>query len=288
MSRCYRERPMNDDSAVDQFVAESYDYAPHRRSRCDVEFYVEEAKEVHGPALELGCGTGRILIPVARAGIRVVGLDSSVHMLGVCRQRLGNEAGEVRSRVTLLQGDMRWFNLPDRFNVVMMPFRSFQHLLTVDDQLACLSAIRRHLADRGVLILDVNAFGPLVSGEVGKECGDEPDFHLPDGRHVRLRHRIIARDRCLQVVDAEVNYWIGLPDGREERLVQAVRLRYTSRLELEHLLARGGFELRNVYGGFRREPLGSVASDELIVVAARQRAAHSVITERHEVGPATW
>jgi SAM-dependent methyltransferase len=256
---------------VDSFVAESYDYVPHRRGRSDVGFFVEEAKEAGGPVLELGCGTGRVLIPVARSGIRIVGLDSSTHMLRVCRQRLETEHVEVRSRVTLLRADMREFDLRDRFNLVTMPFRSFHHLLTVNDQLACLSSIREHLAACGLLILDVNAFGHLVNGTVGQESGNEPDFYLPDGRSVQLRHRIVVRNQYEQVVDAQVIYRIAFPDGRQQRLVQALRLRYTSRFELEHLLARSGFELRNVYGGYDRVPFGTTTSEEFLVVAMRRQ-----------------
>src|SRR2546425_8282842 len=97
------------------FVAEFYDHVALYRDRQDVSFYVEAAKESGGPVLEVGCGTGRVLIPTARAGIDIVGLDFSTHMLEVCRERLKAEPSAVQSRVQLVPGDMRNFRLPRKF-----------------------------------------------------------------------------------------------------------------------------------------------------------------------------
>jgi SAM-dependent methyltransferase len=165
------------------FVAELYDYVVPYRTRADIDFFVEAAQVSGGPVLEVGCGTGRILIPTARAGIDVVGLDSSATMLQVCRTRLLNEPDAVRTRVRLIHADMRSFDLAQTFNLVTLPFRPFQHLTTVEDQLSCLASIHRHLAAGGRLILDL--FNPsleaLVRNDLGQELGDEPEFTTPDG-----------------------------------------------------------------------------------------------------------
>jgi ubiquinone/menaquinone biosynthesis C-methylase UbiE len=91
-------------------VAELYDHVVAYRERPDVDFFVEAAREAGSPVLELGCGTGRVLIPTARAGIDIVGLDSSPSMLAECRRRLAEETEPVRSRVDLVQADMRRFD----------------------------------------------------------------------------------------------------------------------------------------------------------------------------------
>src|SRR5438477_11680224 len=114
-------------------IAELYDYVTPYRDRQDVQFYVEAAKQAGGPVLELGCGTGRVLIPTARAGVEITGLDASRHMLGACRERLEREPAEVRSRVQLVEGDIREFRFPRSFRLVTIPFRPFQHLTTVDE-----------------------------------------------------------------------------------------------------------------------------------------------------------
>lgn len=142
------------------FVAEFYDHVDPYRLREDVAFFVDMAKQSNGLVLEIGCGTGRVLIPTARAGFAIVGLDASSAMLTLCREKLAQEPQDVQSRVELSQGDMRDFTLGKQFSLVTIPFRPFLHLLTVEDQLACLSCIRRHLMPGGRLILDV--FNPSL------------------------------------------------------------------------------------------------------------------------------
>ena len=115
------------------FSAEFYDHVPTYRERPDVAFYVSEALSARGLVLEVGCGTGRVVLPTARAGVDIVGLDLSAHMLRVCRSRLSEEPADVQARVQLTQGDMREFSLSMQFSLVTLPFRSFQHLVTAAD-----------------------------------------------------------------------------------------------------------------------------------------------------------
>lgn len=253
------------------FVAEFYDYVVPYRDRQDVAFFVEMARRSEGPVLELGCGTGRVLIPTARAGVEIVGLDLSPSMLSVCREKLSREPQAVQSRVQLVQGDMQQFDLGREFGLVTIPFRPFQHLITVEDQLSCLDSIHRHLADGGRLILDL--FNPslprLVEERYLAESGEEPEFTMPDGRKVVRRHRTVSRDLFNQIIDSELIYYVTHPDGREERLVHRFQMRYLFRFEAEHLLARSGFQVENVYSDYDRSPYGSKYPGELIIVARK-------------------
>ena len=264
---------MSDIEGYDEyaFVADLYDYVRPYRERPDIPFFVDAAKDAGSPILEVGCGTGRILIPTARAGLEVVGLDQSPHMLAVCRDRLGQESPDVRSRAQLVQGDMRAFKLSRKFNLITVPFRPFQHLLTVKDQCACLESLRAHLTDDGRLVLDL--FNPsleaLASRPDGQEVGEEPEFSTPDGRRVVRRHRIVAHDRFAQVNQVELLYYVTYPDGRRERLVHAFPMRYLFRFEAEHLLARCGFEVEHLYAGFDKSAYGSKYPGELIFVARK-------------------
>ena len=255
------------------FIADLYDHVIPYRTRPDVDFFVEAAQASGGPVLELGCGTGRILIPTARAGVDIVGVDLSQHMLQVCQKRLVSEPEMVQSRVRLMRADMRNFDLAQTFNLVTLPFRPFQHLTSVKDQLSCLSSIHRHLIEGGRLILDL--FNPsleaLVQDNVGQEFGDEPEFVSPDGRRVVRRHRIVSRDYANQINHVELLYYVTHPDGREQRLVHAFPMRYLYRFEAEHLLARCGFEVKNVYADYDKSPYGSKHPGELIFVANRLR-----------------
>jgi len=250
-------------------IAELYDYVVPYRERQDVAFFVEAARESGGPVLEVGCGTGRVLIPTARAGLEITGLDLSQHMLEVCRARLKTEPEEVRARVRLVEGDMRKFELSQTFQLVTLPFRPFQHLTTVEDQLACLVCLRRHLDEDGKLILDI--FNPsmesLVRQNFGEEISEEPEFSMPDGRKVIRRHKIVSRDEANQINYVELIYYVTHPDGRQERLVQAFPMRYLFRYETEHLLRRAGFEVEQLYADYDKSPYGSKQPGELIFVA---------------------
>ncbi len=104
----------------------------------DAGFYLDLARRSGGPVLEIACGTGRILLSVARAGIAIEGVDNSAAMLGVLRGHLATEPAEVRGRVTLHAGDMRDFRLGRKFPVVTIPFRPMQHMYTHEDQAAAL------------------------------------------------------------------------------------------------------------------------------------------------------
>ena len=252
-------------------VADLYDHVPVYRNRADLRFFIDAARESGGPVLELGCGTGRVLIPIARSGIDIVGIDSSLAMLDVCRRNLRDLPAEVAARVRLVQADIRDFDLEGPFALVTIPFRPFQHLLSVEDQLSCLASIRRHLADRGTLVLDV--FNPLLEAIAKEPAGEEipeAEFTAPDGRRVSRSHRMLAHDRFAQINDIELIYDVTHPDGRRERLVHAFRMRYFFRYEMEHLLARAGFEVRHLYAGYDRSAFGSTYPGELVFVAARR------------------
>jgi len=253
------------------FVAEYYDHVVPYRTRPDIGFYVEMGQKTGGPVLELGCGTGRVLIPMARAGLEIMGLDISPAMLSVCVEQLAREPEELRSRVHLIQGDMRSFDLGRLFALVTIPFRAFQHLLAPEEQLDCLRCIHRHLSASGLLILDL--FNPsmerLGSGQLPEEFCTEPEFEMPGGRKVVRRHRQLERDLHHQVIAAELVYEVTHADGHSESLVQRFPLRYFFRYEAEHLLARAGFAVETVYADFEKRPYGSSYPGDMIFVARK-------------------
>ncbi len=258
---------------TDQYAvsAEFYDFVEPYQTRQDVAFFVETAQACGGPVLEVGCGTGRVLIPTARAGSAIYGIDLSPHMLDVCERRLEQEPVEVQHRVQLDLADMRDFDLGQTFKLITIPFRPFQHLIEVEDQIACLHCIHRHLADDGRFILDL--FNPSLSSltreMTGEEHSDEPEFTMPDGRRVLRRNRVVKRDMFKQCQDVELIYYVSHPDGHAERLVHAFPMRYLFRYEVEHLLARCGFAVEALYADYDKSPYGSKYPGELIFVAKR-------------------
>ena len=140
----------------------------------DLPFYLELAVELSqrtvGPILEIACGTGRVLLPIARKGIDIHGVDNSQPMLKILRDRLAAEPNEVRRRVTLHEGDMRDFRLNAQYRLVIIPFRPMQHMLTVQDQVSALTTAASHLSETGILAFDV--FYPkfeMLTARIGEE-----------------------------------------------------------------------------------------------------------------------
>jgi SAM-dependent methyltransferase len=241
-----------------------YDSVPLYNARTDVAFYVAEAKAARGPVLEVGCGTGRILLPIARAGCTIAGLDGSRRMLERCREKLAAEPPAVQGRVSLHQRDMHDFDLGTAYALIIAPFRVVQHLTTVDAQLRFLAAVARNLGPGGRLVFDV--FNPrfdLMTSADGVEREDTPEQRLPDGRTLRRAYRVAKARWVDQVNEVELIYYV---DGK--RYVQAFEMRWYLPAELRHLLTRAGFRVREIYGDFARGPLVDGAP-ELVVVAER-------------------
>ncbi len=256
---------------TNEFVATYYDHIPGYRDRGDVGFYVDEATQSEGSVLEVCCGTGRLLVPIARKDIEVTGIDLSPYMLGRCRDKLKNESARVRSRVRLVESDMRDFELDQKFSLAFIAFRSFQHLTTPADQRACLETIRRHLQPGGRLILDL--FNPnleyLAADNVGVESPPDSEFTMPDGTGVLRSQRLVSKNLADQINNVEFIYRHSLVDGSVQKHVHAFPMRYLYRYEVEHLLARCGFNIIDVYSDFSRAPYGPGYPREIIVEANR-------------------
>jgi hypothetical protein len=105
----------------------------------------------------------------------------------------------------------------------------------------------------------------------GAETDEEPPFKLPDGRSVVRRHRVFERNLVSQTVIGEIVYYVTHADGRQERLVQPIRMRYLFRFEAEHLLIRAGFTVEHLYSDFARAPYGPVYPGDMIFIASPRR-----------------
>jgi ubiquinone/menaquinone biosynthesis C-methylase UbiE len=240
-----------------RLVARHYDAlnAVLRGGSQDAAFYLALARESGGPVLELGCGTGRILLPVARAGIPCVGLDASRDMLDVLR------AKEPPPNLELVHAAMESFDLgARRFALITVPFRAFSHLLDVPAQLAALERARRHLAPGGRLALDV--FDPKLASLARAEDPDALAVTAETARGQLQRFDRVSRDAARQVLTLRMRFVGPAPEDCGEGELE---LRWFHRYELEHLLARAGFAIEALYGGFDRGPW--VPGGETIVVA---------------------
>ncbi len=254
-------------SYFDEYWAEHYDDLASGLPG-DIDFYVGMAREAEPPVLELGAGTGRVAIPIAGAGVEIVGLDSAPAMLAKARERSAGLAS-----VRWVEGDMRDFDLPERFGLVIIPYRAFQHLITVDDQKSCLTCIGRHLRDGGRLAF--NVFNPdLVA--MGRWMSDlQGDWRLwRDSTDQSTGRRMLSwESRRYRTGSQEANVLWKVEeldtDGRpvSQRYLD-LHLRWFYRFEVEHLLALTGFQVEHLYGWFDGSPFGD-NSPEMVWVARK-------------------
>jgi SAM-dependent methyltransferase len=235
----------------------------------DIDFYVEAARRAGGPVLELGCGTGRILLPTARAGVPIVGVDSSSAMLDRLAGHLETEPAEVRDRIRTALADVRTLDLGERFSLVTAPFRVMQHLVERADQRAFLAAVSRHLAPDGEFVFD--CFQPDFEA-IASPPHMSVDIERTDLESGRLIRRVARAEHTPedQTFTVHLEWMLGETDAPnfEERSTET-ELRWYTLGELELLLELAGFEIVEAFGHFDGTPFGPGASDQ--IVRARRR-----------------
>lgn len=235
----------------------------------DVHFYLEVARAAGGRVLEVGCGTGRVLLPIARAGIPIDGLDFSPAMLAALRAKLGREAPQVQAKVALHEGDMRRFALGGTYDLITIPFRPLQHLHTIEDQQAAFGCFGAHLRRGGRIAFNVFYPNFLLLNEVGVEKVElEWTDPLDPSVTVRRFFRRKSVDKLHQFFDGEFIF----RSYREGQLVleerSELRMSYYTYPQLRLLLATAGFKVRDEYGSFARDPIS--VCQEMIFIAEKE------------------
>lgn len=225
----------------------------------DEAFYVEEAKKADGPVLEIACGTGRIMIPIAESGVSIVGLDRAPAMLEVARRKIAALPDETRRRMQIVEGDMQTFSLERRFPLAIIPYRAFLHLMTADDQRRALTRIREHLTDGGRLVF--NVFDPSIELIAAYMRPPRSTLnHLGSFTHPETGRRVMVSDTRrydpLEQTLEEHRFFEEVDDeGRVlSKTTTPLYLRYVYRFEMQHLLERCGYEVEALYGDFGRGP----------------------------------
>lgn len=234
--------------------------SPEPGSACDgdVEFFVQMARGIDGPVLELGSGTGRIAFPIAQAGVDVVGVDLSEAMIQAAEERRLTSNELVRDRVTFVPGDMATFDLGRTFPLVIVPFRAFQFMLTPEAQRACLERIRLHLRPDGMAVIDL--FDPLLD-KIATDGTTEPLLrhevvHPQSGNRITVEVLRRRNDKLTQVIHETWRFTeidkVGDIVRTEDEVLS---LRWTYRYEMRYLLESCGFEIVREYSDyFRNDP----------------------------------
>jgi len=213
----------------------------------DVSFYLEEARRSGGPVVELGVGTGRIAVPIAADGIRVIGVDSSRAMLEVCARRAALAGVDVDLRV----GDLRQPPVAERVPLVICPFRSLLHMHTDEDRRKVLAAAHELLVHGGLFAFDV--FTP-----------DALDIEQTQDRWVEREPGIF--EHALWDEDARTLTLTVRGDERETTMALA----WLSPDEWRDLIEAAGFEVEACYGWFDRTPYAG--REDTVWLARRARS----------------
>lgn len=216
------------------------------------------AKQYGDPILELACGTGRVSIPLARAGYRVTGLDMSEGMLRVAKEK----AAQAGVAVDWVQGDMRHFDLGQLFSLIFIPANALCHLMSLEDIEAFLAQVRAHLQPTGRFAIDV--FVPKIELLVEKPGERFPFAEYEDpageGRIVVTHSYVYEPDTQIKRVKTHTQFPGDAGEIDGELIVHMFFPKY-----LEALLKYNGFEIEARYGDFERGPFGPGSEKQLVV-----------------------
>ncbi len=244
-----------------------YDFE-YRRRRADVNWYRQLARRLApaGPVLELGCGTGRVLTPLARDGVHVVGVDIAASMLARARERIDALGRVARTRARLVRADMRELALAARFPLIICPFNAFQHMYARRDVDAALARVRELLGEGGHFAFDVlNPDLRWLTRDPNKRWARTRFRHPVSGQRFEYSTNQ-DYDRATQIAHMRI-YYERLDVPPEEKRTQVVRLAHRQFFpaELWGLLVHAGFRVEERWGGFTEEPFDDDADAQVLV-----------------------
>jgi len=228
----------------------------------DIDFYKELAVKC-GRALELGVGTGRAAIELAKAGVTVWGIDNSKYMLGAARQKLRKESSAVRRRVRLKLGDMRNFRLKGTFPLVYIPSSTFEHCITQEDQRNCLACVFNAMERKGILAFDIS------QSTNGKPEGS----WWVDRKEVSVEEEVVRtifsrRKPETNIVSVNLFFESYRKGELKEKYYEYGEARISTKKDIQELLEDLGYKVDNVYGSFGKAPY-SPKSRKVIFISSK-------------------
>lgn len=230
-------------------------------SKDDINFYKELSLKHGRKALELGVGTGRVAVELAKANVSVWGIDNSKYVLKVARQKLRKEKASVRKRVTLKLGDMRNFKLKETLPFIYIASSTFEHCITESDQRKCLTSVYNTLEGRGMLAFDISQLLP-----------EKPESSWwIDRRPLGAKEEVVRtifsrRNPQTNVVSMNLFFDVYRNGKLKERYYEYGEARISSKNEVETLLKDVGFRISGVYGNFDKSAYNEKSQRVIFVV----------------------
>ena len=233
-------------------------------SKNDLEFYKELALKSGNKALELGVGTARVALSLARAGLTVVGIDNSVHMLRVAKEKLTKESESVRRRVILKKGDMRNFELSQSFPFIYIPSSTFDHNITIEDRKQTLTCVFKHSKKNGTFAFDLEQAAP---GKPEKSWWIDRKG-TEDGKTV-VRSIFTRKNTLKRTLSLDLFYDVYKNGKLLERYHEYGEVAIISKDEIVRLLEETGFKVVSIYGDFDKSEYQK-GSPKIVLVTRRK------------------
>ncbi len=245
---------------VDSLIYEGEIYDKMNDFLGDYDFYKRWCEKANGPVLELCCGTGRLTIPLKKAGIDITGLDFTPAMLARAKMKAQKE----KISIDLIEGDMRNFRLNKQFSMIFIPFNSLQNTYTREDIESVFSAVRHHLLPDGSFIIEI--FNPSIHLMVNREKTPEETFNftLDDGTSV------VVREQCRYDSASQNNRvtWTFIMNSKEIPTHLDMHCFYP--LEMDALLHYNHFNIVHKFGDHNETPFCSTSQKQLYVCKVKE------------------
>ena len=223
-----------------------------------LDFYRQQVARYGEPVLELACGSGRLTIPLARDGVTITGMDISEEMLHLAKVK----ASQSGVNIPFIQGDMRSFDLGEKFKFIFIPAQSLSHLHTRAELEDCFSCVRRHLAEEGRLLIEL--FNSSVS-----LLAREPDrrYAVDQYEDPRGGFQVFVTEEVRYDAASQVNHikWFFREEGSKEETVLSFEMRQFFPQEIDALLWYNGFLIEHKYGSFDEGEFSSESPKQLII-----------------------
>lgn len=248
---------MNDASFYSD--AQRYDVAMGAYASGDqLDFYRRQVARYGDPVLELACGSGRLTIPLASEGTNITGLDISEEMLYLAKLKASSERVNIR----FLQGDMRSFDLGEKFKFIFVPAQSLSHLYTREDIESCFACVRRHLTDEGRFLIE------LFNSSV-RMLARESDHRYPVGQYIdpTTGSQVFVTEEINYDAASQINqiWWFFRNEGSNKETVLSFKMRQFFPQEIDALLWYNDFLIEHKYGNFDEREFSRDASKQLII-----------------------
>ena len=248
---------MNSNYKVGDLIYDANIYDGMNTKLADLQFYKRWLpKNKDARILELCCGTGRLTLPIAKDGYDISGVDYTSSMLEQAKVK----ASEGGLEVEFIEADIRTLDLPEKYDLIFIPFNSIHHLYKNEDLFKAFNVVKNHLKEGGLFLLD--CFNPniqfIVEGE--KEQKEIAEYTTKDGREVLIK-QIMRYENKTQINRIEWHYYI----NGEFDSIQNLDMRLFFPQELDSYLEWNGFNIINKFGGFEEEAFNDNSEKQIFV-----------------------